>query len=136
MAHEQAEKKIIIDEDWKTQVQAEKERLEQERQRQQQPADGAAETEEGSAAKMPPASFAMLISALATEAMVGLGQLPTPGSQEPRVNLEQAQYFIDTLAVLEEKTRGNLTPDESQTLTALLHQLRLAFVNVRDQQPA
>ena len=129
MAHEQAEKKIIIDEDWKTQVQAEKERLEQERQPQQ-----ATETE-GSAAKMPPASFGMLISTLATEVMVGLGQLPPPGSQEPAVDLEQAKYLIDTLGMLEEKTRGNLTPEESQALTTILHQLRLAFVHVRDTQP-
>ena len=115
------EKKIIVDEDWKSQVAAEKERLEQERQ-----------TGGESASKQLPASLEMLVSLLATEAMVALGQLPLAPGQEPApANLAQAQFFIDLLGVLEEKTRGNLTSSEAGALENVLHELRLTFVAVR-----
>ncbi len=127
MNENQGEKKIIVDEDWKSQVQAEKERL-------QQPQSESTAADAPPQAQMPPASFGMLVSTLATEAMVGLGQLPHPATDEPALNLEQAKFFIDTLGVLEEKTQGNLTSEESQSLEALLHQLRLVYVDIRDQQ--
>ncbi|MCA9246881.1 MAG: DUF1844 domain-containing protein [Planctomycetales bacterium] len=119
MSDDQPDKKIIIDEDWKSQVEAEKEKLQEERQ---QPA------EHGPAGDMPPASFAMLLTSLATEAMVCLGQIPHPMTGKPATNLGTAKYFIDTLAVLDEKTKGNLDEGEKRALEDLLHQLRLAYV--------
>jgi len=79
----------------------------------------------------PPASLQSLISMLATQAMVALGQIPLPGSDQPEYDLEQAQHFIDTLAVLEQKTAGNCTPAEAQILKNLLHDLRLGFIAVQ-----
>ncbi len=120
------EKKIIIDEDWKNQVEAEKEQLQREREQPaQEPAGGPERM------RMPPASWEMLLTTLATEAMVALGQIPHPGMEQAEVDLERAKYVIDTLAILEQKTKGNLTEGESQGLEQLLHQLHMAFVAVQ-----
>lgn len=122
------EKKIIIDEDWKSQVEAEKEALKNEAEQtpQDQPAPGA----------MPPASLEMLFSMLATEAMVALGQFPNPATQESTLNLDQARYVIDMLDVLKTKTEGNLEPGEDKMLEDLLHQLRMLFVASQNQPQA
>jgi hypothetical protein len=128
MSDETREKKIIIDEDWKARVEAEREQLAKE----QKSGSETRSANDPDMGKMPPASFHMLITTLASEAMVGLGQIPHPAIGQPNVNLAQAKFFIDTLDVLAEKTRGNLTPSEEGALTQLLHQLRLAFVAVQN----
>lgn len=124
-------KKIIIDEDWKSSVQAEKEALsadDQQSPQQDQPAGGAPP-------QMPPASLEMLLTSLATEAMMSMGQLPQFGTDKLEVNLDQARYAIDMIEVLQEKTKGNLSPDEDTGLTNLLHQLRMAFVAAQGAAP-
>src|SRR5689334_20412079 len=70
------------------------------------------EPETGTRRDLPPADLTMLVNMLVTNAMVFLGQMPAPGSQQYMRNLPQAQHMIDLLMVLREKTRGNLTPDE------------------------
>lgn len=82
---------------------------------------------------LPPADFTMLVNMLATDAMVFLGRIPAPGSQQYMRNLPQAQHMIDLLMVLRDKTRGNLTPDESQMLQDLLPQLQMAYVSASRQ---
>ena len=118
------EKKIIIDEDWKSQVEREKE---QAAQVQSDPAPDA-EPSSPEDPPMPPASVGMLMSSLATEAMISMGVVPHPATGEVMVRRNQAKYLIDTLDMLREKTTGNLTPDEARALDDLLHQLRMAFV--------
>jgi hypothetical protein len=120
------EKKIIIDEDWKTQVEAEKETLAKE---QLDPTEAAAEPQ-----GFPPASFEMLMTSLATVAMVSMGQMPNMGTGQVETNVPQARYAIDMLQVIEEKTKGNLTPGEQQAIESLLHQLRMMFVSVQQGQ--
>jgi len=71
-------------------------------------------------------SFLMSLSAMAHNAM-GIG----PDS--PGVSLEDAQYFIDIIGVLEEKTRGNLTLEEEQTLRSLLYELRMNFASIMER---
>lgn len=85
---------------------------------------------------LPPASFTMLVATLATQATAALGQLPDPLSGKTEVRLELARHVIDTLGILEQKTRGNLTPDEHLTLEGALHQLRLAYVEASTKQAA
>ena len=121
------EKKIIIDDDWKSQVAAEKEALKKEATPPNSP--GEAESQSAST-QMPPASLELLITTFATEAMVALGQLPNPITGESATQPGHAQYAIDMLEVLQEKTAGNLTPDEEKMLSDLLHQLRMLFVAV------
>jgi hypothetical protein len=80
---------------------------------------------------MPPASIGMLMSSLATEALLSLGQFPHPVTGQTELRRNQAKYLIDTLAMLQEKTAGNLTSDEALALDDILHQLRMAFVAVK-----
>lgn len=130
------EKKLIIDEDWKSQVEAEKQAAKA--QSAAGNVSGATMVEGALAAggdendsddfPMPPASLEMLISTLVTEAMMALGQIPHPATGETGFRPHQAKYLIDTIAVLSEKTKGNVTADEEQAFVNLLHQLRMAFV--------
>ena len=82
---------------------------------------------------LPPADFTILVNMLVTNAMVFLGQMPAPGSQQYLRNLPQAQHMIDLLMVLREKTQGNLTREEEQMLQDLLPQLQMAYVSVSRQ---
>jgi hypothetical protein len=75
----------------------------------------------------------MLVNMLTTNAMVFLGQIPAPGSQQYMRNLPQAQHMIDLLMVLREKTQGNLTREEEQMLQDLLPQLQMAYVSASRQ---
>jgi len=125
-----AEKKIIIDEDWKSQVQAEKEAAANVPAG-EQPAPGASGDFE-----MPPASLEMLVTTLATEALMALGQLPHPQTGEPIFAPQQAKYLIDTVELLSEKTKGNTSPQEAQLMDEILHQLRMVYVQVAGIEPA
>lgn len=132
--------RIIVDEDWKSQVQAEKQRLAEEAARAQQkppqPTQSAEPAGASAEGPLPPATFPVLISMLATQAMVCLGQIPDPLAGKVEVHLEQAKHFIDLLQMLEEKTKGNLSTEEGGMLEDLLHDLRLAFVTVKSRPPA
>ena len=64
----------------------------------------------------------------AQQAALFLGQIPNPQSGQPEVNLEVARMFIDQLAMIQEKTRGNLTTDENAVLRNTLSSLQMAFV--------
>lgn len=118
--------KIIVDEDWKAQVQAEKERHARQRQ-----ATQAATSPGGADAPLPPPSLALLATTLGMQAMVALGLVPDPASGKAETHLEQARHFIDLLDVLQQKTEGNRTAEESRMLEDLLHELRMGYVAVQ-----
>ena len=71
----------------------------------------------------------------AQNAALFLGQIPNPKTGEGEVNLEIAKMFIDQLAMIEEKTRGNLTNEESTVLRNAISNLQMAFVEVARMQP-
>jgi hypothetical protein len=143
------EKKIIIDEDWKSQVQAEKEAAAHQHDAPvakpdvtatpnvAAKPDAAAPSEAGPSGHdypFPPATFPFLLSTLATPAFIALGQIPNPLTGEVEIDQEQARHFIDMLAMLQEKTAGNLTSDEAIMLDQLLHELRLVFVTGQNSE--
>lgn len=121
------ERKIIIDEDWKTRVQREKEEAR---------AKGVGEAEES---KPTPerasaeASFSSLTSSLAAQALFALGLIASRDTQEVTVDLDQARFLIDTLMMMREKTKGNLLPEEQGHLTEVIAELQRAFA-ARAQQ--
>jgi hypothetical protein len=117
--------KIIVDEDWKAQVQAEKEAA-----KTSSAAAGraASQTESPPDHETPQASLTFLCTTIATQAMIALGQVPNPITGKVEQRIKQAKHYIDTLAVLEEKTTGNRSADESALLSEILHQLRMAYV--------
>ena len=127
--------RIIIDEDWKSQVQAEKEAL----AKQQEPAaaEGASQaahkTAEAPSAHgpLPPATLEVLITTLATQALAMMGQFPLPGMEKPELHLDEAKHFVDLLEMLEQKTAGNRTAEESKLLENVLHELRMGYVTLK-----
>lgn len=125
---------IVVDSDWKEQVAKEKETLANQTETESD-SDSVAETSEAVAdsagSKLPPASFEVLVSMLFTQGMSSLGQIPMPGQEEGRVDKPMAKHSIDTLEVLSEKTKGNLSDDESKMLTEATHALRMAYVSTR-----
>ena len=66
----------------------------------------------------------------AQNAALFLGQIPNPRTGEAEVNLDLARMFIDQLAMIQEKTRGNLTSEEAKVLSNALSNLQMAFVEV------
>ncbi|GIW43462.1 MAG: hypothetical protein KatS3mg077_0744 [Candidatus Binatia bacterium] len=77
----------------------------------------------------PPAiNFATFVLSLSTQALAHLGEIPDPVTREIRRDLAAASQMIDILAMIEQKTRGNLEPDEAQLLSDILYDLRLRYV--------
>jgi hypothetical protein len=70
----------------------------------------------------------LLLTTLATEALMALGQVPHPATGKAEVRRNQAKFVIDTVDVLRQKTKGNLTVSEEEAIDSLLHQLRMLFV--------
>jgi len=78
-------------------------------------------------------SFIAFVLSLAHTTAVHLGDVPDPATGSPSPpNLAAASQMIDILALLEQKTRGNLTAEERQLLEQVLYELRLRFVEVRN----
>jgi uncharacterized protein DUF1844 len=71
----------------------------------------------------------------AQNAALFLGQIPNPKSGEPEVNLDLARMFIDQLAMIQEKTRGNLTSEEAKVLSNALSNLQMAYVEIAREAP-
>ena len=69
----------------------------------------------------------------AQNAALFLGQIPNPKTGQGEVNLELAKMFIDQLAMIQEKTRGNLTNEEATVLRNALSNLQMAYVEVAQQ---
>lgn len=71
----------------------------------------------------------------AQNAALFLGQIPNPKTGEAEVNLDLARMFIDQLAMIQEKTRGNLTTEEAKVLSNALSNLQMAYVEVARETP-
>ena len=79
--------------------------------------------------------FIEFVMMQARHAALFLGQIPNPQTGEAEVNLEAARMFIDQLAMLQEKTRGNLTSEETKVLSNALSNLQMAYVEVARETP-
>ena len=137
------ERKIIIDEDWKSQVQKERERARAEASAK---TGDAGEPQAPSGAEGPSAGVGMgehgpetpfqaLVATLAAQAMFTLGMIASPDTHEVMVDLPSAKAMIDMLMALRQKTKGNLTPDEDAHLGEVLAELQ-RFYALRAQQMA
>ena len=113
-----------VDENWKQGV-------EQERSNYEPSSEGAAPSQTPFARSQevePEASFGFFLSSLSMQAMVALGELPNPATRQTDVDLNQARYVIDVMGILQEKTKGNLTQEETGLLEGLLYELRTKYV--------
>jgi len=121
------EKKIIIDEDWKAQVQREKE------QAQKVTEEEGPDAEEQAEAAQEPTSFGALVQSLAAQCMFALGVIAPQGAEQVMVDIGQGKLFIDLLLMLRDKTKGNLTAEEEGLLTESISELQRIYV-LRAQQ--
>lgn len=78
--------------------------------------------------------FSTLCFSLATGALINLGIAPDPITKKTQKNPEVAKQNIDILALLQEKTKGNLTKEENQLLDNLLTEIRLKYVEVTSKK--
>ena len=78
-----------------------------------------------------PVSFSTFIVSLASSAMVHLGETPNPEDGSTSHDLALARNSIDLIAMLKEKTEGNLTDDEKKLVDTLLYDLRMRFVEAK-----
>jgi hypothetical protein len=82
-----------------------------------------------------PASFVNFLMSIASNAAAALGMMEHPVTGQRGVDLPLGKHWIDVLGMLEEKTRGNLSPQEQQIFTGLLSDLRMQYVQLtRSQQ--
>lgn len=130
MADQGEQPKIQIDSDWKSQAQAEKERLAAIEQEKAQSMAGGGPGAAGAHGQLPPANWDTLMGMMATQALLYMGGYVDPQTNRPMVDLEAARHQIDLLGVLETKTKGNLTEDEAKQLAAVLYELRMQYVRV------
>ena len=121
-----------VDEDWKERVAAEK-------------AAPAPVPAAGASPKEPPKAqpkaepqeplqepkqteFTFFISSLSMQALIALGEMPHPATNQPHPDPEQARYLVDLLGMLQEKTKGNVSAEEAGLLENVLYELRMKYV--------
>jgi hypothetical protein len=80
-------------------------------------------------------TFATFMVGLSTQALVHLGEIPEPHSGKAEGDLRAAEQVIDIIAMLSEKTRGNLDPDEAQLIETILFELRMKYVERARHSP-
>jgi hypothetical protein len=141
MAEEQPS--LHIDTDWKKQAQEEKRKLaEQAKAKQAEVTAPVVSTSAGKAGpvaptrrpgrQLPAPGFASLVQSVMTQIFYYLGELPSSGGQAA-MDLDLAKHHLDTLTMLEEKTKNNLSLDEQSLLDSALYETRTRFVNVASQ---
>lgn len=114
--------KIIVDDDWKSAAQAEKEKLRE--------TDQAAREQKAAAGPPEQLTFDDLIKMFASQALMYLGAFPDPQTGRAVVALDIAKLNIDLLGLLQDKTKGNLSEDEKKLLDTSVHELRLQFIEI------
>jgi hypothetical protein len=108
----QGEPKKKVDESWKEAVSKDKTAA--------PPADNAPE--------MPEVTFGLFISGLLMEALIAMGDVEHPSTKKKELSVPHAKFIIETLAMIKEKTKNNLTKEEGGSLEAILYDLRMRFV--------
>jgi len=117
MAENGPEKKV--DEEWKEQAAEEKRKL----------SEQVESDKERPAGPRPAPTLAFLVSGLVSQALIGLGQVANPLTGEQKVDLEDVKFAIDTLQMLQDKTKGNLEEEEKKYLDSVLYDLRVHFLD-------
>lgn len=116
-----------VDESWKETVGKEKQASEPIRQAQGSSRAEPRDDEAGEATVE--VTFTLFVSGLMMEALIALGALENPVTKKKEANKAHAKFIIDTLAMLQEKTKNNLAKDEADMLDSILYELRMRFVS-------
>ncbi len=123
--NDKGEPEVHVDEDWKSSVRDEKQRLKEEGR------EAAAPEGEARAARrsFPEPSIPVFLAGLYTQTLIALGEIENPLTGKKQQSPDEAEYLIDTIALLQEKTEGNLEPEESAYVQNVLTDLRVRYVN-------
>lgn len=127
---EEEKPKIIVDDDWKAQALAEKEKLAKDIEAGDAAPKAGAQADSSEPHELPPANFATLVGSLVTQIFFALGGMEDPQSKKRYVDPALAKHHIDMLSVLEEKTAGNLTAEEKKILDKALYETRMRYVEL------
>lgn len=107
------ETKKKVDQKWKDQVNQEKTKATQDNQAYHEP------------------TFGIFMSSLVMQAMVAMGKVENPLTNKKETNYDQTRFLIDTLSLLQEKTKNNLTTEEENILSEYLFNLRMMYVDAK-----
>jgi hypothetical protein len=83
---------------------------------------------------LPEPSLIGLVSGLATQTMISLGIFPNPINGSTNILLHQGKHLIETIAMLDEKTKGNQTEEETKTIEKVLHELRMIYIAAQNEK--
>ncbi|MFH0754700.1 MAG: DUF1844 domain-containing protein [Candidatus Omnitrophota bacterium] len=79
-------------------------------------------------------NFFNYLTSMGYQTMIFLGEIPNPMTGQNEKNLRQAKFIIDTLLLIKEKTKGNLTQEENSFLEGTLHELQMKFVELSSKE--
>ncbi|HIJ68719.1 MAG TPA: DUF1844 domain-containing protein [Deltaproteobacteria bacterium] len=102
-------------------------------QRSASPEEVSDRQEEQARGPLPEVTLATFIFSLSSSALVHLGEIPEPETNRTLVDLPIAKQIIDTLGMLQEKTKGNLDQDEERLLKSVLYDLRMRYIQKSDK---
>ncbi|MGD9039807.1 MAG: DUF1844 domain-containing protein [Desulfobacteraceae bacterium] len=88
--------------------------------------------EEAERGPLPEVNFNSLIFSLSSSVLLHLGEIADPLSGEKKIDIALAKHTIDTIAMLKQKTQGNLTEEEEKFLDSILTDLRLRYVKAAE----
>jgi hypothetical protein len=131
------EPRIQVDEDWKKSVADEKEKLREQAASEPtaEPEAAPEEADRRPRGPLPEPDVQTFISGLYMQTLAALGAIENPLTGKRERNPDEAAYMIDTVGMLREKMKGNLTPEEEAYVQNILTDLRMRFVAAR-QEPA
>jgi hypothetical protein len=96
--------------------------------------DDVASQRQSSEEPLPEINFSTFVISLSTQVLMNLGEIPNPLTNAPEKDIPVAKQMIDILAMLQEKTRGNLNAGESKLMEEILFDLRMKYVEAVKQR--
>lgn len=122
------EEKKFVDESWKDSVENEKVHIFG------QESDDAAPPAPAEPEQAEELNFSNYVASLGFQALIFMGEIPNPVTQQVEKNLGQSKFLIDTLLLLREKTKNNLTEQEDKLLDGAIYELQMKFIEILQKQ--
>ncbi len=122
------EHKKQVDEFWKSDVDSEKKGVDHIEESLVQP-QKTQDVQSDESGNVPEVNFFNYVTSLAFQAMIFLGEIPSPITNKTEKNLDQAKFLIDTLDLIRSKTTGNLTNEEANLLNGTIYELQMRYVD-------
>ena len=119
-----------VDENWKKQVARERAQEEAKTRAEESKQRTTPQEPDSQQPTGPPegSRFAEFVAGLAMQAMMAMGQMPNPNTGVATENLGEAKYLVDIIGMLQEKTKGNLNPEEAAAIEETVYSLRMVYV--------